>query len=120
MDVLKEAGVVDAGGKGFGRMLEGVVRFIEGDPILPLTDAGGFDGTAVVVPAATVEIAAERDFQFCTEVLVRGEHLPPANEGRTAMHTFGGSVGVATMAGILKIHVHTHTPQAGFCYATRR
>jgi dihydroxyacetone kinase-like predicted kinase len=32
--VLKEAGVVDAGGKGFMRMIEGVVRFIEGDPIL--------------------------------------------------------------------------------------
>src|SRR6185436_16577680 len=34
--VLREAGVVDAGGKGFVRMLEGVVRFIEGDPILPV------------------------------------------------------------------------------------
>ncbi len=34
MAVLKEAGVVDAGGKGFVRMLEGVVRYIEGDPIL--------------------------------------------------------------------------------------
>ncbi|MDH5316184.1 MAG: DAK2 domain-containing protein, partial [Gemmatimonadota bacterium] len=31
MDVLREAGVVDAGGKGFVRMLEGVVRYIEGD-----------------------------------------------------------------------------------------
>jgi len=35
MAVLKQAGVVDAGGMGFVRMLEGVVRFIEGDPILP-------------------------------------------------------------------------------------
>ena len=33
MAVLREAGVVDAGGKGFVRMLEGVVRYIEGDPI---------------------------------------------------------------------------------------
>ena len=32
MAVLKEAGVVDAGGKGFVRMLEGVVRYIHGDP----------------------------------------------------------------------------------------
>src|SRR5690606_6639372 len=32
---LREAGVVDAGGMGFVRMIEGVVRFIEGDPILP-------------------------------------------------------------------------------------
>ena len=34
MAVLKEAGVVDAGGKGFVRMLEGVVRYIHGDPVL--------------------------------------------------------------------------------------
>jgi DegV family protein with EDD domain len=117
MAVLKEAGVVDAGGKGFVRMLEGVVRYIEGDPILSLTvDA---DEAPAFVPAAQVEIAAERDFQFCTEVLVRGEQLPPANEVRAAMHTFGGSVVVALMADILKIHVHTDAPEAVFSYAAR-
>jgi uncharacterized protein len=118
MAVLKEAGVVDAGGKGFVRMLEGVVRYIEGDPILPVSDAGGV-AAEVLVPAAAVEIAAERDFQFCTELLVRGEQLPTANEVRAAMHTFGGSVVVAVMADILKIHVHTDTPEAVFSYATR-
>ena len=89
MAVLKEAGVVDAGGKGFVRMLEGVVRYIEGDPILAVAAA---PAGAASLPAALVEVAAERDFQFCTEVLVRGEQLPPANEVRAAMHTFGGSV----------------------------
>ena len=119
MAVLKEAGVVDAGGKGFVRMLEGVVRYIEGDPILPLTDANGAAASAVQIPAAAVEIAAERDFQFCTEVLVRGEQLPPANEVRAAMHGFGGSVVVAVMSDILKIHVHTDSPEAVFSYAAR-
>jgi DegV family protein with EDD domain len=117
--VLKEAGVVDAGGKGFVRMIEGVVRYIEGDPILPLADANGPGPSAVQVPAAAVEIAAERDFQFCTEVLVRGEQLPPANEVRAAMHGFGGSVVVAVMSDILKIHVHTDAPEAVFSYAAR-
>jgi DAK2 domain fusion protein YloV len=116
--VLKEAGVVDAGGKGFVRMLEGVVRYIKGDPILAVevldeTDSG------VYVPAAAVDVAAERDFQFCTEVLVRGDHLPPANEVRTAMHAFGGSTVVAVTGDILKIHVHTDTPEAVFTYARR-
>jgi len=114
--VLKEAGVVDAGGKGFVRMLEGVVRYIEGDPILPVTSD---ESAASIAPAALVEVAVERDFQFCTEVLVRGEQLPPANEVRSAMHTFGGSVQVAVAADILKIHVHTDTPEAVFSYATR-
>jgi DegV family protein with EDD domain len=117
MAVLKEAGVVDAGGKGFVRMLEGVVRYIEGDPILPVT--ADQMGEASLAPAALVEVAVERDFQFCTEVLVRGEQLPPGNEVRAAMHTFGGSVVVAVAADILKIHVHTDTPEAVFSYATR-
>ena len=35
------------------------------------------------------------------------------------MHTFGGSVVVALVADILKIHVHTDTPEAVFTYAAR-
>jgi DAK2 domain fusion protein YloV len=116
MAVLREAGVVDAGGKGFVRMLEGVVRYIEGDPILAVTEPVA---DAADVPAAHVEVAAERDFQFCTEVLVRGEQLPPANEVRAAMHGFGGSVVVAAAGDILKIHVHTDSPEAVFSYAAR-
>lgn len=114
--VLKEAGVVDAGGKGFVRMFEGVVRFIHGDPILA---AEPISPDEVATPASMMEVAAERDFQFCTEVLVRGEQLPPANEVRAAMHTFGGSVVVATAGDVLKIHVHTDTPEAVFSYAAR-
>jgi fatty acid kinase/fatty acid kinase fatty acid binding subunit len=119
MAVLREAGVVDAGGKGFVRMLEGVVRYIEGDPILGLVDANGDSTSTVVVPAAQFEVAAERDFQYCTELLVRGEQLPSANEVRAAMHAFGGSVVAAVMGDILKVHVHTDTPEAVFSYAAR-
>jgi DegV family protein with EDD domain len=112
--VLKEAGVVDAGGKGFVRMIEGFVRAINGDPILPamMPMEGG-----AVIPAAMAGFDAERDFQFCTEVLVRGVPLPPANDVREAMHGFGGSVVVGVAGDILKIHVHTDTPDAVFTYA---
>jgi DegV family protein with EDD domain len=118
MAVLKEAGVVDAGGMGFVRMLEGVVRYIEGDPIaaaegLSELELGG------LAPAAIIDVAAERDFQYCTEVLVRGDRLPSANEVRTALHSFGGSTVVAVTGDILKIHVHTDTPEAVFTYAAR-
>ncbi|HWN18599.1 MAG TPA: DegV family protein [Gemmatimonadales bacterium] len=118
MAVLKEAGVVDAGGKGFVRMLEGVVRYIHGDPV----PAGAPVDDSVEQPrfaAAGMDVAAERDFQYCTEVLVRGDGLPPANEVRAAMHAFGGSTVVALIGDILKIHVHTDTPDAVFSYASR-
>ncbi len=114
--VLKEAGVVDAGGKGFVMMIEGFVRAINGDPILPATLP--LEDEAII-PAAMAAFDAERDFQFCTEVLVRGLPLPPANDVREAMHGFGGSVVVGVAGDILKIHVHTDTPDAVFTYAER-
>ncbi|HZA92113.1 MAG TPA: DegV family protein [Gemmatimonadales bacterium] len=118
MAVLKEAGVVDAGGKGFVRMLEGVVRYIHGDAILVGAQLAELERD-VQAPAAAVSVSAEQDFQYCTEVLVRGDALPSANEVRAAMHAFGGSTVVAVLGDILKIHVHTDTPQAVFSYAER-
>ena len=119
MVALREAGVVDAGGKGFVRMLEGVVRCIEGDPILPALSTNGSSPEVVSIPAALVDVAADRDFRYCTEVLVRGEQLPAANEVRALLHSFGGSLVVAVAGDILKIHVHTDSPEAVFSYATR-
>jgi DegV family protein with EDD domain len=116
MAVLKEAGVVDAGGKGFVRMIEGVVRLIEGDPILPATATTGEFSS---IPAAEFDVAAERDFQFCTEAMVRGEQLPSANEVRSVLREFGGSVQVVVAGDILKLHVHTDTPDAVFTCAAR-
>lgn len=116
MAVLKEAGVVDAGGKGFVRMIEGVVRLIEGDPLLP---ADALPASGAPAPAALVEVASERDFQFCTEAMVRGEQLPSANEVRAALRTLGGSIQVVVSGDLLKLHVHTDTPQAVFTLASR-
>ncbi|HSR93197.1 MAG TPA: DegV family protein [Gemmatimonadales bacterium] len=116
MAVLKEAGVVDAGGKGFVRMIEGVVRLIEGDPILPATATTGEFSS---IPAAEFDVAAERDFQFCTEAMVQGEQLPSANEVRSVLREFGGSVQVVVAGDILKLHVHTDTPDAVFTCAAR-
>jgi DegV family protein with EDD domain len=118
MEVLREAGVVDAGGKGFVRLLEGVVRLIEGDPILPAVTME-FPVVEGAFPAAEVQVAADRDFRFCTEVLVRGEQLPPANEVRAALRPLGGSIVVAVAGDILKAHVHTDTPDVVFDLAAR-
>src|SRR5215211_178252 len=56
MAVLKEAGVVDAGGKGFVRMLEGVVRYIHGDPILAGMQLHELE-TEALAPAASMEVS---------------------------------------------------------------
>ncbi|MBA3657970.1 MAG: DegV family EDD domain-containing protein [Gemmatimonadales bacterium] len=116
MAVLREAGVVDAGGSGFVRMLEGVVRYIDGAPVLAVEPVAPPESAAA---AAVMAVDADQDFQFCTEVLVRGERLPPANEVRAAMRSLGGSIQVALVADVLKIHVHTDRPESVYSCAGR-
>ncbi len=116
--VLKEAGVVDAGAKGFVLMFEGILRYINGDPIKAAEDIT-FATEAEFTPAAHAAVAAERDFHYCTEVLVKGADLPPSNEVRASMRQFGGSLVVVVAGGLLKVHVHTDTPEAVFSYAAR-
>ncbi|KPJ92239.1 MAG: hypothetical protein AMS18_07790 [Gemmatimonas sp. SG8_17] len=108
---LKEAGVVDAGAKAFVRMLEGIVRLIEGDPILPATGPLEYD---VPDAAALAEVAAERDFQYCTQVLARGDTLPSTTEIRSQLRRFGGSIVVLTTEDLLKLHIHTDSPNEVF------
>ena len=109
--VLRDAGVVDAGAKAFVLVLEGVVRLIEGDPIVSGAAVPDYD---VPDAAALAEVAVDQDFQFCTQVLVRGDALPPATEVRTALRRLGGSVVVLTTGQLLKVHVHTDTPDEVF------
>jgi DegV family protein with EDD domain len=115
---LRDAGVVDAGAKGFVLMFEGIVRLMRGDPIRA-AEAFPLPTEAELAPAAHAAVAAERDYHYCTEVMVKGESFPPANEIRAAMRQFGGSLVVVVAAGLLKVHVHTDTPEAVFSYAAR-
>ena len=107
--VLKSAGVVDAGAKGFVRLLDGVKRLIEEGHL-----AQGAVDRLVPNAAAQTEVAAERDFQFCTEVMVRGTALPDSAAVRQALRALGGSIVVLATDDVLKAHVHTDTPQAVF------
>jgi DegV family protein with EDD domain len=104
--VLKEAGVVDAGGKGFVRMLEGVIRLIEKGMQATQAPAAA-DGVASAAPAALAEVGAEQDYRFCTEALVRSDHLPGSAEARARLAPLGGSLLVLRVADLLRVHIHT-------------
>ncbi len=114
--VLREAGVVDAGAKAFVRVLEGIVRFMEGDPIMPASATAEF---AVPNAAALAEVAADQDYGFCTEALVRGSGFPSSIDIRATLREYGGSIVVLATEDILKIHIHTDTPDAVFALAAQ-
>jgi uncharacterized protein len=111
LPVLKAAGVVDAGGKGFVRMLEGVVRLIEKG--MHATEVPAPSGDTLA-PAALVAVAAEQDYRFCTEALVKGDRLPSSAEARAALTGLGGSLITLRTADLLRIHIHTDDAAAVF------
>lgn len=113
LESLREAGVVDAGGKGFVRLLEGIMRLVDGQPTVTKerADPGG------PAAAATAHVEADRDYQFCTEVLVRGDDLPATTTVRERLRDLGGSIVVLKTDDLLKVHVHTNEPDRLFALA---
>jgi DegV family protein with EDD domain len=122
LPVLKKAGVVDAGAKGFVSLLEGVLLFLNGDPIVSAGDplASVEPGAAQRNDAASVARADypidEEQYRFCTEALVRGEELPSQREAGDVLRELGDSLIVIRSGDILKIHVHTDEPEHVFTY----
>jgi DegV family protein with EDD domain len=115
LPVLKTAGVVDAGAKGFVSLLEGVLLFIHGDPIVPSTN-----GTKPVVEdsgAGRVDYPGTAEmYRFCTEALVRGKALPTQMAVREHLRELGDSLVVIRSGDVLKVHVHTDEPETVFVY----
>src|SRR5262249_54040718 len=75
---------------------------------------GAVDRLETPNAAAVTEVADERDYQFCTEILVRGTALPNSGTVRGALRQLGGSIVVLQTGDLLKAHVHTDTPDAVF------
>lgn len=128
LPVLKTAGVVDAGAKGFVSLLEGVLLFIHGDPIVAsangkgrssavVGEEEGGDGMDDGPAAARVDYPSQSEqFRFCTEALVRGDDLPSQNRVRDDLRDRGDSLIVIRSGNVLKVHIHTDDPEDVFAY----
>ncbi|MFV0496954.1 MAG: DAK2 domain-containing protein [Candidatus Fimivivens sp.] len=116
LPVLKKAGVVDAGGKGFLIVLEGMQSVIKSGVMIPLdgdTDPGaassGAANSAIFKDAHGFE--GEITFTYCTEFIVlRKEPDQSALALRAFFETIGDCVVVVEDEEIIKVHVHTDHP----------
>lgn len=120
LPVLAEAGVVDAGARGFVEMIDGVVGLIErGDQGAEAVDG---DGTREAVHPEWSPIgAAEHPFthgsrRYCTEILVEGPGLPGEEVVREALAEGSEELLVIRSEEILKIHLHTDHPRDAIDY----
>jgi uncharacterized protein len=117
LPALKRAGVVDAGAKGFVHLLEGIAAFLNGDPLVALEETPEYAPEPVGVGAAGVEYPEESErYRYCTEALVRGDAIPPAEEIRAFLRERGDSLVVIRSEALLKVHVHTDEPEEVFQY----
>jgi DegV family protein with EDD domain len=111
LPVLRTAGVVDAGAKGFVSLLEGAVLLVHGDPVVALPPPA----EPVVETAAARTEMTER-YRFCTEGMVRGPSLPTQDAVRGRLRDRGDSLIVIRSGDLLKIHLHTDEPDDVFAY----
>lgn len=117
LPVLKQAGVVDAGGQGLLCIFKGWLAAAQGEAIEELVPAPAVEPALVAEP--TLTSADEIEFGYCTEFMV----LAPS-VGEDALHAelepLGDSLLVVGDANLLKVHVHTNNPgqvlQIGLAY----
>ena len=104
LPILKEAGVVDAGGKGLLLFLEGTLQglALEKDIELSSYEPARPDDVSGMV-------SLELEFQYCTEVLVRGSGLDVADM-RDHLAPLGDSMLVVGDEDIVKVHIHSNHP----------
>jgi uncharacterized protein len=112
LDVLRRAGVVDAGGEGYRVILDGAWRWATGQPL----DLDQAAATAPTTRAWLDAPAEETSFGFCTEFLLRDSSLPEP-EVRAAMEALGESVLVVGDGDLLRVHVHTLRPGRALDFA---
>jgi uncharacterized protein len=101
LPVLKEAGVVDAGGAGLVEILRGLAAAVAGEPV---PEAVPHEGLGV--EAIHQELSR---YRYCTGFLVEGEDLDAAALERE-LEQLGDSLMVVGDQTALKVHIHTDDP----------
>ncbi|HHY13828.1 MAG TPA: DAK2 domain-containing protein [Thermoanaerobacterales bacterium] len=104
LPALKEAGVVDAGGKGFVFIIQGMYEIIKGieDKQTEVTEDIEKD-----VELSVIEDDIE--FQYCTELIIEGKNMVP-DVIKNELVTEGDSLLVVGDEDIVKLHIHTNNP----------
>ncbi len=116
LPVLKEQGVVDAGGKGLVVILQGALKAAKGETIEKIEDAELERKT----PKAFVDGEVEDDdieFAYCTEFLIKGDS-DKAEEFKQKLIPLGDCLLVVGASGIIKTHIHTNNPGRVLEYAS--
>ena len=118
LPVLKEVGVVDSGGAGLVKILEGMNNALNGN-FVERNEVSVVDKN---IKSAQTQFESEDNFGYCTEFILK---LGPENEKKifnknrftNVLSAHGNSLVVVQDEDIVKVHVHTLKPGDIFNYA---
>jgi DAK2 domain fusion protein YloV len=117
LPVLREAGVVDAGGQGFYVLLEGALSYLKGE-------AGGLPSREVELKATAMPPAhevieswsrTEEPYGYCTQFLIEGKGLKP-DRIRKKLEGKGKSLILVGDESNVRVHIHTFDPSSVLRY----
>jgi len=111
LEVLRKAGVVDAGAKGFAELVAGMSLYLNDGTVVPMPDVSmRYD----IEPAvAFSEADNESKFRFCTECIVTAPEIN-RRKLREALTVIGDSLVLAGTKRKAKVHIHVDDPDAVF------
>ena len=106
--VLKKAGVVDAGGRGWVCALEGMLASLKGEDVV--VPEGMSDGDAKESASFSDFDTEDITFTYCTEFIISRENNMDPEKLRDFLSSLGDSLVVVDDEEIIKVHVHTNDP----------
>ena len=106
--VLKKAGVVDAGGKGWLVALEGMLAALRGEDVVA-PEAGQAAETKDQADFSDFD-TDDITFTYCTEFIISRENDLDPEKLRDFLSSLGDSLVLVDDDEIIKVHVHTNDP----------
>jgi len=111
LEVLRKAGVVDAGAKGFVELIAGVSDFVQDGTVVPMPDTSVAHDIEAIPEFQDAD--NESQFRYCTECIVTGPDIN-RRKLREAISELGDSLVFAGTKRKAKIHIHVDEPETVF------
>ena len=121
LPILKEAGVVDSGGAGFIKIIEGMQMALNGQMLAEAEMQAAPSMPDFHVDNHSLENLQDIKFAYCTEFIVKLFDPEKFNDVqiKKPLSQMGDSMVVVVMDDLLKVHVHTNQPGVALTLAQK-
>lgn len=116
LDILRQAGVVDAGGQGVVHLLDGMYRYALGNTTIDEDSSSDQIGAEMDFLDNVAELHGEDAFGYCTNFMVFGEGID-FESARETLNDMGQSMVAVGDDTVVKVHIHTENPGEVLAYA---